>query len=182
MGCQLRYGTAGATGGGWASQPGTLQPSYEESWHLARWSYQRRSPEARIDPYGWRSGWTFGFRAGCGMPPGNDGCPPVGDGLSDCDYWGPPIVATGPGTSLHKFLRGRCEDSGGTAVANATVQAFRTSDDAFSGESVSYDDGTYICPATYAAVNHYIVAYKAGSPDTGGTTVNTLVPANIDGT
>ena len=35
---------------------------------------------------------------------------------------------------------------------------------------------------TPAGTQHYLVAYKPGSPDTAGTTVNTLTPTNVDGT
>ena len=44
-------------------------------------------------------------------------------------------------------------------------------------------DGTYAVPVQQSkATQHYLVAYKAGSPDTTGATVNTLLPTNVDGT
>ena len=46
----------------------------------------------------------------------------------------------------------------------------------------SRTDGSYDLPTNFPGVNHYVVAYIAGSPDRAGTTANTLVPTNIDGT
>jgi hypothetical protein len=74
------------------------------------------------------------------------------------------------------------KDSVGTPVANAIVQGFVTSTDAYVGEVTSGEDGTYtLGTETVAGVAHYLVAYKAGSPDVAGTTVNTLTSTNVDG-
>lgn len=68
-------------------------------------------------------------------------------------------------------------------MANAEVQAFRTSDDAYQGAAFSRDDGSYSVGVQQSkATPHYLVAYKAGAPDIAGTTVNTLLPTNVDGT
>ena len=62
------------------------------------------------------------------------------------------------------------------------MQGFVTATDAYVGQDVSRDDGTYLLGTeTVAGVAHYLVAYKAGSPDIGGTTVNTLTSTNVDG-
>lgn len=171
------YGTAGATGGGMASQPGTLGAAFAEEQLIVRpdYSWQRRSAKTWADRNAWGSRWpTPRFRC-VGGGWGTDGmCPPtVGYEPFSCD---------GDGTQTLKFLRGSCEDVSGNPSANAVVQAFRTSDDAFAGEVFSLNDGTFMCPTPFVGVNHYIVAYKSGAPDIGGTTVNTLVPTNIDGT
>jgi hypothetical protein len=67
-------------------------------------------------------------------------------------------------------------------VSGATVQGFRTSDDLFVGETTADSSGNYELATVYPATNHYLVAYKAGSPDITGATVNTLQPTNRDGT
>jgi hypothetical protein len=94
-----------------------------------------------------------------------------------------PFSRDGEGTQSKNFIRGTCKDSGGIAVANATVQAFVTATDAFAGEVAGNTDGTYVLGVEQAKTTpHYLVAYKTGSPDIAGTTVNTLLPTNVDGT
>lgn len=109
-------------------------------------------------------------------------CCVVGRSLSDNDLY-EPYSCDGGGTQSLKFLKGMCVDASGNALSGVNVQSFRTSDDAFAGYEVqSRTDGSYDLATNFPGVNHYVVAYIAGSPDRGGTTVNTLVPANIDGT
>jgi hypothetical protein len=89
----------------------------------------------------------------------------------------------GEGTQSRNFLRGTCKDSVAAPVANAIVQGFVTASDAFVGEVTANEDGTYVLGTEQLKTTpHYIVAYKAGSPDISGTTVNTLLPTNVDGT
>jgi hypothetical protein len=57
------------------------------------------------------------------------------------------------------------------------VQLFRTSNDLFIMEITSDASGNFLLQSWYSPDTHYIVAYKAGSPDIFGTTVNTLVGA-----
>ena len=180
MGAQLRFGTAGATGGGFSAQPGTLQPALVEGRHEPRWSWQARSPKTRKDPSRWYSLWSFGCRVGYGVPGGSDGAAPRD--LSFPDLF-EPYSCDGDGSQSVNFIRGTCKDSGGTAVANAIVQGFRTADDAYLGEVQGNNDGTYSLGVQASkATTCYLVAYKAGSPDIAGTTVNTLTPTNVDGT
>lgn len=94
-----------------------------------------------------------------------------------------PFSCGGEGTQTKRFIRGTCVDASDVAVANAIVQAFVTSTDEYKGQDVSRDDGTYLVGVeSIAGVQHYLVAYKPGSPDTAGTTVNTLTTTNVDGT
>lgn len=182
MGAQLRFGTAGATGGGFSSQPGTLQHSFEERRNEPRWSWQARSPKTWKDKNMWRSLWSFGCRIGYGAPAGSDGAAAVGIGMAGIDLF-EPYSCDGEGTQTLKFIKGMTVDSSDVALSGVTVQAFRTSDDSFAGYEVqSRTDGSYDLATNFPGVNHYVVAYLAGSPDRAGTTVNTLVPANIDGT
>ena len=182
MGMQLWYGTDGATGGGFSAQPGSLQPAFNERLHEPRWSWQQRGPKTWKDKNAWRSGWSFGFRFEGGNGSGQDGSAAIGLDLESPDLF-EPYSCDGEGTQSMKFLKGQCVDASGTVIPGATVQAFRTSDDAFAGYEVqSRADGSYDLATNFPGVGHYIVAYIAGSPDRAGTTVNTLVPANIDGT
>lgn len=180
MGVNLKYGTAGATGGGYAGQPGTLQPTLVESRHEPLWQWQARSPKTQKDPNRWYSLWSFGCRVGAGAPIGSDG---VGwYDLSMRDLF-EPYSCDGVGTQSMNFLRGTCVDNSDVAVANAIVQAFRTVGDVYAGEVQANTDGTYTLGVQQSkATAHYLVAYKSGSPDIAGTTVNTLLPTNVDGT
>jgi len=180
MGAQLNYGTAGATGGGFSAQSGSLQAALVERGHEPRWSWQARSPKTWKDKMRWNSLWSWGARVCYGAPFGADGA--ASRDLSFTDLF-EPFSCDGEGTQSKNFLRGTCKDSGGTPVANAIVQAFRTSDDAYAGEVQGNNDGTYLLGVEQSkATAHYLVAYKAGSPDIAGTTVNTLLPTNVDGT
>jgi hypothetical protein len=94
-----------------------------------------------------------------------------------------PYSCDGAGTQTKRFIKGVTKDSVGATIANAIVQGFVTSTDAYVGEVTSGEDGTYtLGTETKAGVQHYLVAYKAGSPDVAGTTVNTLTSTNVDGT
>ena len=111
-----------------------------------------------------------------------DGHPALSMGLNTKDLF-EPYSCDGEGTQTKRFIRGITKDSVGTAVANAIVQGFVTATDAFVGEVASAEDGTYtLGTETAPGVAHYLVAYKAGSPDVAGTTVNTLTSTNVDGT
>jgi hypothetical protein len=181
MGVQHIFGTAGATGGGWSAQPGTLQAAFADACAEPRWSWQQRSPKTWKDRNQFVSLWSFGCRVGYGMPSGNDGVSTNRD-MSAADLF-EPYSCGGDGTQSKNFLRGTCKDSVGTPVANAIVQAFVTATDAFAGEVQGNTDGTYTLGVEQSkSTAHYLVAYKAGSPDTAGTTVNTLLPTNVDGT
>jgi len=181
MGVQLTFGTAGATGGGWSSQPGTVQPAHGETRHEPRWSMQRRAPKTWNDRNAYYSRWSFGCRFGLGNVSGSDGSPSPGRDLASDDLFEPYSV-DGFGTQSAKFIRGVCVDSAGAVVASATVCAYRSSDFAFAGTAVSHqNDGSYAVPTTFPGVNHFVTAYKVGAPDIAGMSVNTLVPANLDG-
>lgn len=180
MGVGLKYGTAGATGGGWSSQPGTLQPALDERGNEPRWQWQCRSPKTWKDKNCWYSLWSFGCRVGSGSPIGSDGTGWYDLSMKDLFE---PYSCDGEGTQSKNFLRGLCVDASDVPVANAIVQAFVTATDAFAGEVQANTDGTYVLGVEQAKVTpHYLVAYKPGSPDIAGTTVNTLLPTNVDGT
>lgn len=180
MGAQLRFGTAGATGGGWSAQSGTVQPAMCEGHHAPLWQWQCRAPKTWRDRNRWVSAWPRGWMSGGGAGWGTDGMAPIGAEHRGAGF--EPFSCDGEGTSVSRFIKGTTKDSGGTAVANATVQAFRTSDDFYLGQDVSREDGTYTCPADVpAGTQCYLVAYKAGSPDIAGTTVNTITNTDVAG-
>jgi len=78
------------------------------------------------------------------------------------------------GPDQHFTITGVTRDSTGAALGSCVVDLFRTVDDSVAGRTVSDASGNYKIEAT-PALTHYAVAYKAGSPDVAGTTVNTLV-------
>lgn len=183
MGVNLKYGTAGATGGGFAGQPGTLQPAFDEGRHEPRWQWQCRGPKTWKDKARWHSLWSWGCRlTGGGEVAGLDGATNISNAMTDADLF-EPYSCDGEGTQSRNFLRGTCKDSVGTAVANAIVHGFVTATHEFVGEVQANNDGTYSLGVQQAKTTpHFLLAYKPGSPDIAGSTVNTLLPTNVDGT
>lgn len=178
MGVQLRFGTAGATGGGWSSRSGALQPSFLDAAAEPKWSYQQRSPKTRKDRNCWYSLWSYGCRVG-NADVNMDGATQRGMNFPDLYE---PYSCDGEGTQTTRFIRGQCLDEDSNPSAGAIVQGFRTLTDAYVGEVQSNLDGTYNLPTdTPAGTAHYLAAYKPGSPDIAGTTVNTILPTNVDG-
>lgn len=179
MGCQLRYGTAGATGGGFSSRPGQLQPTFGDQYY-PKWDRGGgRGLRTWRDPNKWYSLWSFGCRVSAGAPIGSDGAGWYDLSMKDLFE---PYSCDGEGTQSKRFIRGTVKDSVGTAVAGAIVQGYLTATDAYVGEVQSNLDGTYsLGTETLPGVAHYLVAYKPGSPDVAGTTVNTLTSTNVDG-
>lgn len=179
MGCYNKYGTI-AVGAYMAHQPGSHPRGFNDQ-YWPKWDRGgARGPRTWRDRNRWYSLWSFGCRVGAGSPIGSDG---VGwYDLSMKDLY-EPYSCDGEGSPHLKFIKGTCVDASDTVIPGATVQAFRTSDDAFAGYEVqSREDGSYDLATNFPGVNHYVVAYIAGSPDRGGTTLNTLTPTNIDGT
>lgn len=72
-------------------------------------------------------------------------------------------------------ISGVTRDGSGNPLGSCVVQLFRTSDDAILEEKTSGVDGSFYFDVADMVTQHYIVAYKAGSPDRAGTTLNTLV-------
>lgn len=178
MGCYNKYGTI-AVGAYMAHQPGSHPLAFGDQYH-PKWDRGgARSPRTWKDPNRWYSLWSWGCRIGGGDLEGYS--PSGACGLNSKDLF-EPYSCDGDGCSVNKFIRGTCVDASDVAVANAIVQGFRTSDDAYVGQDVSRNDGTYtLATDNSGAVQHYLVAYKPGSPDIAGTTVNTLTATNVDG-
>ncbi len=179
MGCQVKYGTI-AVGAYYAHQPASHQAGFKDQ-YWPKWDRGgARGPRTWKDPYCWNSLWSFGCRVGMGEPVGSNGV--TARDLSCPDLF-EPFSCDGPGQQSLKFIKGQCVDASDAPLSGVNVQAFRASDDSFAGYEVqSREDGSYDLATNFPGVNHYVVAYLPGSPDRAGTTVNTLVPANIDGT
>ena len=78
--------------------------------------------------------------------------------------------------TLKPQICGVTKDSVGTPLGSCVVQLFRTSNDSFLHEMTSDVVGNYCITVPLSDYPQcYIVAYKAGSPDVAGTTLNTLV-------
>lgn len=180
MGAQVRYGTI-AVGAYGAHMSGRHQPSFTDQYDFKWDRGGARSLSLRSDPGAWSSKWSYGCKIGYGDVSGADGAAGAGQDMALQDFFNPPVIQDG--CQSLKFILGTCKDSAGAAVANAIVQSFRTSDDSFLYEVTGAEDGTYRVPTPHPSpTTHYLVAYKSGSPDIAGTTVNTLVSTNIDGT
>lgn len=76
-----------------------------------------------------------------------------------------------------KAITGTTRDSTGVALAGVTVRLVRTADNSVVDQQVSDASGVYRFISANGSDLYYIEAYKAGSPDVAGTTVNTLVGA-----
>jgi hypothetical protein len=138
--------------------------------------YQRRGPRTWKDRNSWNSLWSWGCLVGAGDFSGYS----VTGAAKDLFE---PYSCDGEGTQSVNFLKGTCVDASDVAIANATVQGFVTATDAYLGEVQGNTDGTYTLGVQTAKTTPcYLVAYKVGAPDIGGTTVNTLLPTNVDGT
>ena len=87
------------------------------------------------------------------------------------------------GNASRKHIMGQCKNAAGDPVGGAVVRGYRTSDDLFVGETTTDSNGRYElgCPNT-PTDQHRLVAYYSGGTVLAGTTVNTLVPTQRDGT
>lgn len=72
-------------------------------------------------------------------------------------------------------ITGITKDSTGAVLGNCVVDWFNTADDRLLGTTTSDANGFYEFRSAGQPPNaYYLVAYKQGSPDVAGTTVNTL--------
>lgn len=85
-----------------------------------------------------------------------------------------PIAQWTP-TGRHYVISGVTKDRAGLVLPACTVKLFRTSDDALTATTLSDASTGAFSFGGLNTVAYYVVAYKAGSPDVAGTTVNTLV-------
>lgn len=71
-------------------------------------------------------------------------------------------------------LSGVSRDSTGAALAACTVLVFNAHTNEFIGQTVSDGSGNWSVVVPTNSPRHFVVEYKAGSPDVAGTSVNTL--------
>lgn len=88
------------------------------------------------------------------------------------------VVYRSPGGFANFRLSGVTKDSTGAALGSCRVELFLTAGDVSIAETTSGASGDFAfdMPGTGP---FYLVAYKVGSPDVAGTTVNTLLPVAI---
>lgn len=178
MGAQVTYGTINV-GAYYAHLRGTSQPAFMDQYDLKWDRGGGRGPRTWRDPNQWFWLWPSSRFAGGGDI--GQGYIVTGQDLAQTGQFGP-YLCDGPGQKTMKFIKGKVVDESGNPVPSATVQGFRTSDDAFCGfEASAREDGEFDLPTMFPNDAHYIVAYVPGSPDRGGTSLNTLTPAFIDG-
>lgn len=149
-------------------------------WYRAAWNYERRGPAAHRDRIGYHDLWPGGQ-----MMSGDPGSPMslLGNCADNGGEFFEPSIVPNAGTQTTKFIKGTCLDQFSAPIAGAIVQGFVTATDTYVGEVTSRLDGSYdLGTANLASTPHYLVAYKPGAPDLAGTTVNTILPTNIDGT
>jgi len=87
----------------------------------------------------------------------------------------PPMRGSLPLPAIYLRIFGVTRDSVGAALAACTVNLFRTLDGVRVDSMVSDAGGIYEFRSASLSTAYYVVAYKPGSPDVAGTTVNTLV-------
>jgi hypothetical protein len=105
----------------------------------------------------------------------------VGDHATDvalidatAKWYEQPEITRGQNSRLG--IAGVTRDQYGSAIVSCTVKLFKTSDDSLVSQIVSdATTGEYLLSTPYYPDTHYIVAYKAGSPNIAGATVNTLI-------
>ena len=97
---------------------------------------------------------------------------PAGQSVFRGASWGNKL-APWRGSTNWKRITGITKDINDAVVGGATVKVYRTFDDSLLGTTVSAADGAYEIGVS-DLFNCYLVAYKAGSPDIAGTTVNTV--------
>ena len=118
--------------------------------------------------------WTDGLLWPTSRGVGGSLAAGISDDAASCGVWGVELADDGGVRSGVKYI-GVTKDSTGTALASATVTALLTSTDQTVGPDVVSDAGGYFeAVSPFPGVDHYLVAYKPGSPDVAGTTKNNI--------
>jgi hypothetical protein len=79
-----------------------------------------------------------------------------------------------PMPAVYLRIFGITKDSAGAVLASCTVNLLETLANKFIESTISDANGNYEFRSPSLSTAYYVVAYKAGSPDVAGTTVNTL--------
>ncbi len=133
---------------------------------------RRLCPDARMRSRPWEDGLLWprprlvGTEAALGMLSQNG---------ENTGRWGIERADESGGATMLK-ITGYTRAFDGTGLPGVTVQGFLTASDSYIRDCASDLVGFYEFYSQYAGAGHYMVAYRVGSPDVFGTTVNTLVP------
>lgn len=100
-----------------------------------------------------------------------------GDCANSADWEGPNVRAPGGGCASQKKIVGVSRDSTGNPLGSCIMKAIVTATDVLAGQ-VTSDSGGYFEVRTPYTGAHRLDAYKAGSPDVAGSSVNTIIPTD----
>lgn len=89
----------------------------------------------------------------------------------------PAVVHPLPPPILRYVISGVTRDSTGAVLANCDVHLVESATDIERDQTTSDANGQYSFTTARVGTTYYVVAYKAGSPDVTGATVNTLTGA-----
>jgi hypothetical protein len=98
-------------------------------------------------------------------------------------FWSTPDLyePKGGGTNSRYGVYGVTRDVYGTPVGGVVCKLFRTTGDLYKDvlidETISDPSGNYFLSTPFYPDAHYVVTYKTGSPDTFGSSPNTLIGA-----
>mgnify|MGYP000282605569 CR=1 FL=1 len=84
------------------------------------------------------------------------------------------VHALKPLPARFNTITGQTRDGSGATLGSCVVDLYITATDRMIESVMSNGDGYYYLKGPALSVDHYIVAYKAGSPDKAGTSLNTL--------
>ena len=104
---------------------------------------------------------------------------PTRDSANGAKWTGPNPYGPFFNSAAQKFkgsfaISGVTRDSTGAALGSCRVEMFRTGGDVFVADTTSDGSGVFSITTPNNSGTFYLVAYKPGSPDVAGTTVNTL--------
>lgn len=132
--------------------------------------FEAYNPNGRWAPHEngflWPSSRMFGAATGSEVVP-------FGQDAGNTGRWGVQNMDDGSGGQQMLKISGTTRDANGDPLPFCTIQGFLTGDDTYVRAVVSDMGGNYVFTTQYTAA-HYLVAYKADSPDVAGTSVNTL--------
>jgi len=72
-------------------------------------------------------------------------------------------------------ISGVTRDSAGSVLANCAVDLFLTAEDTLVASTTSDGSGNFSFTVSGNSQNYFLRAYKPGSPDVAGTSLNTLI-------
>jgi len=158
---------------GQIGQTGILVATDERAW--PKWHRWNSEPLDGIQLVPWLPGVLWSGSGFAGQAGGGTFGAFFDDSSGYHSVWDVDLIAGGGQQA--KMLIGTTRDSTGVPLANAKVSAYVTSTNQFVGSVTSDTGGYFALPTQYGGVAHYLVAFKAGSPDIAGTSDNNLIPA-----